>query len=308
MNPAWVAGYVRAVGLLNRRLGATAAHEVAASGSLAAAQRLLSKSAYGHRIRLGASLIDTEQAVAAEALWHLRVLAGWQPRAGAVTIRLLAGGFDVANIRALAAAPTGGPTPPPYELGALATAWPRVRDATTAPQLRAALRQTAWGDPGGESVSDITFGVTVGWAARVIAGVPEATRWAAGGVALMTARQLLLRAQPLTDTTAHRVRRILGPAALAANDIGKFRAALPVSARWALSDVETVDELWRAEFRWWSRIEQDGRDLLRQRRFGPATVVGVTALLITDAWRTRAALQSAAAEDISGEVFDGLLR
>lgn len=308
MDAAWVAGQVRAVGLLNRRLGAAGAHEIAAAGSLTAAQRRLGTSPYRHRIRVGASLFETEYALAAEALWQLRVLAGWQPRAGATTVRLLAGGFDIANIGSLAASLAGADPEPAYELGALGTAWPRVRDICSSARLRDALRHSPWGDPGGDSTSDITFGLTIGWADRIAAGIPQAARWAVGGVALMTARQRLLTGRALTEPTAYRVRRMLGSRAANASDLATFRAALPVSARWALADVDAPDQLWRAEFGWWSGIERDARELVRRRGSGSPTLVGVVALLVADAWRTRAAVQAAAAEQLSTEVFDDLLR
>ncbi|MBF6299017.1 hypothetical protein IU459_15905 [Nocardia amamiensis] len=98
MIAAWVAGTVRARTLLDRRLGTPRTRELAALPSLSAAQRVLLDSPYRRGIRPGQDLAETEHALAAALLWHLRVLAGWQPRAGARTVRLLAGGFEVANI------------------------------------------------------------------------------------------------------------------------------------------------------------------------------------------------------------------
>ncbi|MEV6097085.1 hypothetical protein [Nocardia sp. NPDC051981] len=306
MNVVWVAGDVRATGMLVRRLDTAAVHEIAASGSLPAAQRRLAESSYGHRIRVGATLIETERAIGAETVWRLRVLAGWQPRAGVTVIRLLAGAFEVADIAALAAALAGAAPRAPYELGALATAWGRVRDCGSPRELRAALARTVWGDPGAEDVSDIADGVAVGWAARVASTVSDAERWALGVLALLTARRRLLDGRPFPEPTARRVTRLLGSAAATSRELNALKTALPASARWALDGVEHAEDLWRAEFGWWRRLEQDGRELVRERRFGAPTLVGAVALLAADAWRVRAALQVAAGQGPAGEDFDEL--
>ncbi|MFJ9370054.1 hypothetical protein ACIRRA_37330 [Nocardia sp. NPDC101769] len=306
MNALWVAGNVRATGMLVRRLDAAAVHEIAASGSLPAAQRRLAESSYGRRVRVGATLIETEHAIGAETVWRLRVLAGWQPRTGVTVIRLLAGAFEVADIAALAATLAGAAPRPPYELGALTTAWGRVRDRRSPHELRAALARTAWGDPGADDVSDIADGVAVGWATRVASTVPDAERWAMGALALLTARRHLLDGRPFPEPTARRLTRLLGPAAATSRELTALRTTLPASARWALDGVEHPEDLWRAEFRWWRRLEQDGRELVRERRFGASTLVGTVALLAADAWRVRAALQVAAGETPAGEDFDEL--
>ncbi|KZM74714.1 hypothetical protein [Nocardia terpenica] len=300
MSAGWVAGTVRAAGLSERRLGA-AVHDLAAAGSLAAAQQILAASPYRRDVRPGASLADTEHAVAAATLWQLRVLAGWQPRTGARMIRSLAGGFERANIVALAATLTGAPPQPMFELGALRWAWPHLRTARSLPDLTVALGNSPWGAPGGDTVADIADALAIAWASRVAADVPHAAAWAAGAVALLVARRRFVQARPLPEPITRQARHLLGIPALAAAELPGFGAGLPPAARWALDGVEAVDDLWRAEFRWWSRVDRDGRNLLSDNRFGPAYAIGAVAALTADAWRVRAALQIAAG---AGSVAD----
>ncbi|MVU78464.1 hypothetical protein GPX89_14565 [Nocardia sp. ET3-3] len=307
MSADWVAGSVRATGLLVRRLDAAKLREIATAGSLLAAQQRLAESSYRRRIRVGATLADTEHALGEETVWRLRVLAGWQPRAGVALIRVLAGAFEVADIAGLAAGMAGTPSVPPYQLGALTTAWSRVRDARSPGELRAALARTPWGDPGSDDVADIADGVAIGWAARVAGSVPDAGRWALALAALLTARRQLLQARPFPAPTAHRIARLLGPSVATASDPAAFRAALPRSARWVLTGIDSADSLWRAEFGWWRQLEQDGRELLREHRFDASSVVGTVALLTADAWRVRAALQVVATDGLALEDFDELV-
>ncbi|MEU2738809.1 hypothetical protein ABZ656_26425 [Streptomyces sp. NPDC007095] len=137
--------------MLSRCLGA-GAQDVAGAVTLDDALRYLGATAYGHDLGSEADLADAQRAVSATLLWHLRVLAGWQPRAGATAIRLLASGFEIANVddhaRALSGATPSPPARRPYGLGALATAWPRLSHTGSPAELRAAMAGSAWGDPG----------------------------------------------------------------------------------------------------------------------------------------------------------------
>lgn len=293
MSAGWAAGNVRAVGLAQRRIGAARARELAAAGSLTAAQRMLTDGPYRREIRIGATLAATEHAVWAAMLWHLRVLAGWQPRAGARMVRTLAGGFEVANICALAAAITGAPARPPYDPGALGWAWVRLRDAASPAELRARLRNSIWGDPGGTAPADIADAVVLEWAARVSAEVACGVAWAAGAAALLVARRQLLQDNPLPEPALRQAEHLIGASAAAAGELTAFVAALPVAARWVFADVDSAGDLWRAEFHWWSRLGEDGAKLLGSSRFDADKPVGAVAVLAADAWRVRAALQIA---------------
>jgi vacuolar-type H+-ATPase subunit C/Vma6 len=183
MSTAWVAGNVRAKAMLDRRIGPARARELAATGSLAQAQQILADSPYRHGVQVGQTLAEAEHALAATVLWHLRVLAGWQPRAGARALRLLAGWFEIANISGHARALSGAAVEPSFQLGALGTAWSRLRTTSSLAELMHVLTQSLWGDPGGDSPSDIALGVELAWAFRVATGVPEASEWACGGAA-----------------------------------------------------------------------------------------------------------------------------
>ena len=202
MSTAWVAGNVRAKAMLDRRIGPARARELAATGSLAQGQQILADSPYRHGVQVGQTLAEAEHALAATVLWHLRVLAGWQPRAGARALRLLAGWFEIANISGHARALSGAAVEPSFHLGALGTAWSRLRTTSSLAELRHVLTQSLWGDPGGDSPSDIALGVQLAWAFRVATGVPEAGDWACGGAAVLVARRLLLEGRPLAHASA----------------------------------------------------------------------------------------------------------
>jgi hypothetical protein len=306
MSAGWVAGDVRAKALLDRRLGAGRTREIAAMESLTEAQHALVGSAYARGVVVGQPLGDTEHAVAAALLWHLRVLAGWQPHEGAQAMRSLAGAFEAANVIAHARMLAGAQQEPLFDLGALAIAWPRLRDAPSLANLRAVMSRSAWGDPGGDSPSDIAIAAWVAWSVGVASTVPEASRWAAGGLALLVARRHVLQRHRLPDRVSVHAARVLGPAALASDDLTSFIAALPRPARWALAVVSDIGELWRGEAAWWSRLEADGMQMLGGIGFSRTPVIGAAAALAADAWRCRAALRLAARGGGPIDVFDAI--
>ena len=104
-------------------------------------------------------------------------------RRGVTMLRLLAGcDRDRQHRRAPAPAGRRREPPPPYRLGALATAWPRL--AGTHERGRGARRRwppRAWGDPGGDDAARRSaWRCALSWADRVLAAVPAAAAWAAG--------------------------------------------------------------------------------------------------------------------------------
>ncbi|MFF4650739.1 hypothetical protein [Streptomyces sp. NPDC001380] len=348
MTAAWAAGAARARAVASRRAGAPLARTLAAQRTLPDALRLLAATPYRRGLDPHAPPAAAERALHATLLWNLRVLAGWQPPAGAAMLRLLASGFEIANIeghlRTLTAAgppaapapgpadvpgppgvrpptvpapagpPRGSPpapppapaaplvpgalpapgAPPPYRLGALATAWPRLARTRTPAGLRAALAASPWGDPGGDTPAAVALWLRTDAAVRTAAAVPAAAPWAAGRLALLTAREVHLHGRPLPEPAARHAAGLLGRAAPRAATLADCRRLLPGPARWALDGVDAPAGLWRAEARWWARLEHDGLALLRTRRPGPPPVVGAAAVLAADAWRVRAALQCAA--------------
>ncbi|NUS84005.1 MAG: V-type ATPase subunit, partial [Streptomyces sp.] len=181
MGAGWVSGVTRAKAMLSRALGAERAEEVASAPGLDAAVRHLSASPYGHDLPSEASLAEAQRAVGETLVWHLRVLAGWQPPSGVIALRLLACGFEIASTEDhLRTLTDGGPLPRPYRLGTLATAWPRLARTRSPQELRAALASSAWGDPGAATPAAVAVGMRVSAAVRTAMAVTEAARWAAG--------------------------------------------------------------------------------------------------------------------------------
>lgn len=303
MGAGWVAGTGRSKALLTRCLGAQAARELAA-GSLDAALRRLSTTAYRRFLPADASLAQAQRAVSATLLWHLRVLAGWLPRPGAKALRALATGFEIANIEDLLRSFGGGRTPPPYRLGSLATAWGRLGAVRSPGELRSALATSAWGDPGGEDPASLAVSLRLAASAQAAAMAGPARRWAAGRAALLVARVRFVSGRSLPAPAVRRADALLGPRARAADSFPAFRAVLRPVARWALDGAADPEGLWRAEARWWASVERDGRELLRAGGYGPAPVMGAVAALSADAWRVRAALQAAGHGGVTLEALD----
>ncbi|MEU9119970.1 hypothetical protein AB0C96_08920 [Streptomyces sp. NPDC048506] len=169
MSAAWVAGVTRARGMLVRRPGIPGARRIAAARTLDEALRDLTTTPYCRHLASGASLPTAQRSVTAALLWHLRVLAGWLPQRGVECLRLLASGFEIANIdthfRRLS---RGGEAPPPYAMGALATVWGRLARSSEPEALRAALAASPWRDPGGTAAAmAVTLRLTA--AARIAA-------------------------------------------------------------------------------------------------------------------------------------------
>jgi len=306
VSGSWVAGTVRSRALVSRRLGRARSRSLAGSASLDQAVGVLSAGPYGHDVRPGSSLAAAQRAVAAALLWNLRVLAGWLPRDGVVTVRALAGWFELAGLDEIVRALTGLDAQPAYTVGALRMARSEPELAASLPDLRARLARSAWGDPGGDAGWEIQLGLRLAWAERVANDVPAAAGWAAAGAALLLAREVVLTGRRLPARSRARADRLLGPASGQARDLRTFAAALPYSARWAVEGVAEPSDLWRAEPRFWLRVEDDGFRLARSPVFGPAPVVGAIALLAVDAWRTRVALTLAGAEPAPG-MLDALL-
>ena len=246
----------------------------------------------------------------ATLLWHLRVLAGWLPRDGARQLRLLAGGFEIANVdehlRRLpvadgAAVPAGHPadrlvTAGGRHLGRAAACGaghlPVGRPRTGRPR-RHGTRPAAGLGAAGRGRRARRGGVGAR-RDRAAAGPGDAARRG-------PAERPVRRAGD--GPARRRVRR--GPRRPGA-PLPDLRAPLPGDARWALAGVEEPADLWRAEAAWWHRVEQDAARLLRSSAYGPGCVLGVVGVLAADAWRVRAALGAAARGAAAREVFDAL--
>ena len=240
----------------------------------------------------------------AALLWHLRVLAGWQPAQGAQAIRALAAGFEASNIAAHARRLAGAPARPPYELGALASAWPRLSETSSLAQLRDILANDV-GRPG----IGITVGHRAGGADRLGgAGGQRGSRGAGLGVHAVgfdCGAPAAVEQRELPEPVLMRARLMLGAAA-AATDLASFADALAMWFHWVLDGITEADGLWTAEARWWARVEADGLAMLGRGGFTRARTIGAVAVLATDAWRCRAALAMASRGGGPMDVYDVL--
>lgn len=310
MGAGWVAGSVRARALARRRLGPATARRMAASRSLREAQQALGGTAYGHRVQPGQDLAATQHEIASALLWDLRVLAGWLPPEGVRRLRVLAAWFELANVDEMLPGFEGRTAGAQFQLGALATAWPRLRGAGDRAALRAALTGTDWRDPGGDSDRALRLGMRMRYAARAAAlGHPVRT-WAVAAMALLIAGDMgvpggilssgVLSGAPLADAAS-----LLGPAAVRAATLEELAAALPSDARWVLAET-TPGTLWRAEATWRNRVERDGLGLLRTSLLDSSAVLGAVAVMACDAWRASAAVEVAARGGLPMEAYDEL--
>ncbi|HXZ62863.1 MAG TPA: hypothetical protein VEG62_08985 [Acidimicrobiales bacterium] len=295
MTAGWTAAGVRGRGLLRRRLGHSGALALASEPSLESALSALLDTPYSREIRPGQDLGGAQHAVSATALWHMRILAGWGSPVVAGPLRLLGSGYEIPNVTGHLLGLSGHPVRPAYTLGALATAWPAVQRARTAAEVRAALRDSAWGDPGSEELPSIRLALQLSWACRVADGVPPAVDWATSGAALAVARALASGAQGSLGPTAVRdASRVLGQRWRRADSPEDLARHVPRAAAQTLEGVASADQLWRAEVRWWAEVEATAARLAVHPRPDSSAAVGAAALLAVDAWRVRAALTVAA--------------
>ncbi len=294
MNLPWVAGAIRGRALARRRLGDQGVHDLSHTRSLARALSFLAASSYGHRVRADLDVPRAQRAVADTTLWHLRVLAGWLPPSGVELVRQVAAWFELANVEGrVAVLATGGQwRDAPYALGALATVWPRMRDAATLADVRALLAHSPWGDPGGDTTADLLLGLRLGWARRLRSLLPQAQRWGDGALAVALAKGRYVH-DPTHAQPQPRVPE-LGSRWMSAATLPAFVSALPPSARWVFANVHAPQDLWDAERTWWERVDREATSLLEHERLGRTVVTAAATVLVTDCWRTMAALEQAA--------------
>lgn len=289
MSAGWVSGSVRARALARRCLGRDGARRLAASGSLDSALRELAGTGYGRNAHPGLDVAEAQHEIAGTLLWNLRVLAGWLPRDGVAMLRTLAGWFELANVDEMLAARSRLS----FELGALETAWSRLRTAGPS-GLRAALAASAWEDPGGDSARAIRLGMRVRYTARVARLGDPARTWAAGAAALLLAGERFVAGRAADPAVLGPALGLLGGSAARAGSLPELSAGLPSRARWVLAGIGEPDDLWRAEATLRTRVEQDGTRLLRTSGLESDAVLGAAAVMACDALRVRAALEAAA--------------
>jgi hypothetical protein len=295
VSAGWVAATVRARGLARRRLGVDGAEHLARSASLPEALAALRPTPYGPALRPEMDLEAAQHAVYASVVWHLRVLAGWGPPLGAGPLRLVMAGFEIANVSGHLARLAGQPAQPPYTLGSLATVWPAVAAARTPDAVRSVLAASVWGDPGSDDPATVRLALQLGWARRVLDGVPGAADAAIAGAALVLARILATGAPATLGPTARRdAAHVLGPGWEEATSPEDLAGHVSRRAALVLDGDAHAESLWLAEVRLWSVIESAGAVLATRSGADARAGVGVAALLAADAWRVRAALTLAA--------------
>jgi len=301
VSASWVAGTVRAKGMARRVIGTDAARQLAACQSLSQAQQMLAATPYRAAAEPGLSLPLAQHAVAATILWDLRVLAGWLPPDGVSLLRLLAGWFEIANVDELLQAFAGRPVGAEFQLGALATAWPRLSEASSEAELRHALAASAWGDPGGDTGHDIRLGMRLRWAARVMAYGDWARRWAQAGAELLRPEERSETENAASGagpgTAADR------PVAAPARSAGVRGGSPSVAAE---AQAGPAPESWQAEADWWRQVESGGRMLVGTAGPDSGPVLGAVAVMAADARRVCAALETAARGGIALEAYDAV--
>ncbi|MCC3290848.1 hypothetical protein [Arthrobacter sp. zg-Y1110] len=316
MRADWVAATVRARSMAQRRVGAGTCRELSALPDLPAAVEALEGSVYADQLAGTRTLGAAQQATRRTVLWQLRVLAGWLP-AGQDTqlVRAAAARYEADNIVALAAAlrrntgtgaglEPGADSAPVFDLGGLATAWPRLQTADSPETLQAMLAASPWGDPGpAVSLPDM---LTAVWLRRLASAAPATRPWAVAGAVLLAARLLLVTGTGTTDRLVSLLRPLIGTRWTEAASLPELTAALSPAAGQVLGEVQEPQELWRAEARLAAQVETDGFGLLRAGLPGPDVIVGAMAVLAADAWRVRAALAAAAAGTGRSEVLDAV--
>ena len=306
MSARWTAGVVRARAIARRRAGAAVARDCAAAVGLREALGMLTGTTYGRRLHQDMDLHAAEHAIETTLLWNLRVLAGWQPRAGAELLRVAVCGYEAADIVGRLRELGGAEPATPFELGALATVWPRVRRSTTAASVRSALAASPWGDPRAEDPATVAFYLRMSGALRLAALGPEPARWAAGDAAVALGRERYLAQRPIGEAALKTATRLLGSTASRAPSWEEYVRRLPHDAQWAVQGVSSPEALWRAEASCLQRKEADSRELLRGGGLDGRPVLAAAMLLSVDAWRVCAGLESAARTGRAPEVFDAV--
>jgi hypothetical protein len=305
MSRSWVAASVRGRALARRRVGAAGARRLASAHTAGEAIAMLAETPYSHDVRAGDSMVEAQHGIGAALLWNLRVLGGWVPRDGAPALRALAGAFEVANIEEHLRSLHGEVPGPTFRLGTYATAWPRVVVTTSVHDMRDVLSTSAWGDPGGDGTRTIRLYLRTTWAARVSRVLPMAHGWMASALALLVTRETMVgRALPESVITA--AEPLLGSTWADAPRTSAGIPTLPRDIAWVLADVAGPQDLWRAEAAWWRRVEREAFSLLRGSSFDVVPPVAALAVLAVDAWRVRAALETAAGHHDDLELFDAV--
>ena len=306
MTAGWVAASTRGRALVRRLVGPDGARRLATAESWPDARVQLATTFYGSELPVDADRATARTTVAMATIWQLRVLAGWLPVGGSGLARLFASPIEIANIESHLAAMADAEVRTPIPLGSLAVAWPRVARTTSAEQLRAVLANSPWGDPGGSDPVTISVWLRAAWARRHIRHVPQTAEWAKGGLAVLLARERFAFHRDVTPATGREIDRLIGNRWRGATTVPELVDLLPESATWALSDIASPADLWRAELGVIRRVEADATSTAAAQRFTRTTVAAMMALLLVDLWRVTAAIEVVGRGPDPTEVLDAV--
>ena len=171
-------------------------------------------------------------------------------------------------------------------------------------EVRATLAASLWGDPGGADAASAVLGLNLHWGRRLAEEVPGGAAWGAAWCALVLARAKFVDERP--PAAGQRGPQFgLGRTWTDATSVGDLRDRVGRDTAWVLAGVDRPEDLWRAEARWWSRVESDALDMLASRP-GPVVATGGAALLWADCRRVKAALELAANGGAPLEEFDAV--
>lgn len=227
MSAGWVAVSVRAGSMTRSCLDRDRARALAASPKLQSALAALNATQYRHQVQAGQTLAQAQRAVTSTLLWNLRVLAGWAPRHGVTVLRALAGEAEISNVVDHLQRLAGSEAPPPYQLGGLATTWPRLSRTASSGEVRSVLATSPWGDPGGSTPDEVGMSMRASLYDRLVGTAPATAPWAAGATLLLVAREVLGERRGLPSPARLWASRVIGTAALPAPTVAGLRASAP---------------------------------------------------------------------------------
>ncbi len=306
MTAGWVAAATRGGALLRRLVAVDGARALAEADTWPDARARLAPTFYGAELPADADRSTARRTATAATAWQLRVLAGWLPVGASGLARLFAAPIEIANIESHLARLEGAAILDPVPLGSLAVAWRRVATTTSPEQVRVVLAQSAWADPGGTDPTSVAVGLRVAWARRLVRQVPDAAPWAKGGLALLIAREVFAFDRDIPAAAGRELDRLIGHRWRQAASIPDLAKQLPESAAWALTDVASASDLWRAELAVVHRVADDATGLAAAGRFTQRTVAAIMALLLVDLWRVTTAIEVAGRGPDPTEVLDAV--
>jgi hypothetical protein len=288
--------------LAARRLDPGSRRAIGQASGLSEAVRLLGATSYGHRLHPNMSLVEAQHAIGDTTLWHLRILAGWLPPRGGEDLRVVAGWFEMQNLTNLIVGLAySRAVPAPYRLGSLGSAWPQAAAANSLSDLVPLLAVSEWQSSGGTGALELIRGIRLGWGRRISEAFSGHPDWGHGFEAVELAKDRLL--EPSLPGTALRLPSRLDKASRT-TVLDDLRSSLPRDASWVLTDIDTPDDLGRAEDAWWNRMAADSEVMTRDRHLGRDRVIGAAMALLVDCRSTQGMLAAAwRRPDVSEEML-----